>query len=210
MAALLLATAPAAALAGPTIHWGQYATVRSETDGNGLYTYSLTAGTDPLTFIAGQGHVLELSFHGMRQIRDTAGWESSSPSENLVRWTYIGADPLTLGDTPIVFSAQSSISEFRVWPVDLGNPPAPSGLVVGETESVPYGIDAFEPFSFVAPIPEPSALALFAIGGFAAALATRRRSRGTAHRWYRKGKHGDSQKSVPRVPPRPAGAAALP
>jgi hypothetical protein len=143
--ALLLSGVPTATLAGPTIHWGQYATVQSDTDGNGLYTYSLTAGTDPLTFIAGQDHILELTFYGMEQINDTPDWESSSPAADLICWTYTGADPLTLGDTPIVFSAQSSVNESHVWPVATGNPSAPYGLVAGETESGgPYGLDAFQ------------------------------------------------------------------
>lgn len=174
-APLLLSALLPVTLAGPTIHWGQYATVQSETDGNGLYTYTLTAGTDPLTFFAGQDDMLELTFYGMQDLYDTPGWESASLPDDVICWTYTGTDPLVLSETPIVFSAQSSITASQVWPVDLSNPSAPQAFVIGEADPEPYGLDVFQPFSFVAPVPEPSTIGLFVIGGITAALAARRR-----------------------------------
>jgi hypothetical protein len=77
LAGLFLSAVPATTLASPTIYWGQYATVQSDTDGNGLFTYALTAGTDPLTFIMGGNHTFEFAFYGMQEIYDTPDWESS-------------------------------------------------------------------------------------------------------------------------------------
>lgn len=179
LAGLLLSGVAATTLASPTIYWGQYATVQSETDGNGLFTYALTAGTDPLTFIMGGNHFFELTFHGMQDIYDTPNWESSHASgQDIVRWTYTGADPLTLGDTPIVFSAQSTIPDARFWEFSPGPPYVSHGLLVGEVAPPdPYANDMFCGFSFIAPVPEPSSLALFLVGAASVGVLSRLRKR---------------------------------
>ena len=178
LAGLFLSAVPATTIASPTIYWGQYATVQSETDGNGLFTYALTAGTDPLTFIMGGNHTFELTFYGMQKIYDTPDWESSYlPEYDIVRWTYTGTDPVTLNESPIVFSAQSAISDAQLWEFSPGPPYVSYGVLVGQVAPPdPYPNDMFCGFSFIAPVPEPSTMALFAIGGLTVVLVARRRS----------------------------------
>ena len=156
--------------------FGTMISVQSSTDSNGVYSYSVSLGNEPLTF-GGEGSLsMQIPSQYVQDIVSPDGWISEL-SEDGVMWSCTNNDA-RITSQPIVFSLKSSIAGWTNYITSSDDYPA--GKVIGSvynTNGTLYttgiytndfimsmNIVGYESFSFIGPIiPEPTLLLLITI-----------------------------------------------
>jgi hypothetical protein len=144
----------------------------SDTDGNGLFSYTCTKGDEPFLFGLEDGSGgIAIKSYGVLEVYNPPGWTSETGTNGYISWSYTNQGIWFIEDIPVTFSVLSSYTNTILYDRPLSDPSYSRGIVFGGVYttnhtgaaggSVPVG---FESFSFLGPaIPEPSTGALLLI-----------------------------------------------
>jgi len=171
----------AALLFRATTAFATLATVSSSNDGNGLFSYTFSLGTDPYVWGLANGNgTIALRSEAVLQIYSPAGWSGTWQPDGWVNWSYTGPGTVFIGEPSLTFSILSESTTAIAYNEPLaqeGN--FPRGVIGGGAYTYPdhTGLAVgYESFDFIgpAPIPEPATGTLLSIGAISL-LALKRR-----------------------------------
>jgi hypothetical protein len=149
--------------------------VQSSSDGNGNFSYSFTGSSDNpdfgFYFSDGLGTISILAT-GVEAVYAPPDWQGLVTSDGLVTFQYTGLGGVWIQNTPVIFSLNSSIFATKVYD-SVGETSAPF-TEFGNPNNGGWGTEAF---SYLGPVPEPSAKAVFMLGTGILACAAWRSSR---------------------------------
>jgi hypothetical protein len=155
--------------------------VASATDGNGLFSYTFAPVSSSYIWGVSPGNGIVLQSHAVLETISPPGWVASVDADELVSWT--AASGTVFMDVPLTFSVRSAFTGVALYDQLLGSGDIYQGGIVGgmaydlaDYSEITVGL---ERFSFFGPqvIPEPSCLAVAALGGLLVAVARRVRTR---------------------------------
>jgi len=158
-----------------TVSAQTYVSVSSTNDGNGLFSYTFSLGSDSsyVWGVSADNGDIVIPSHGILDIISPPGWTATVDSNEIITWQPTSDECVFIGQPPLTFSVQSSSTEAVLYDELLGSGAGyQQGAVFGtfctnpDHQGVALG---YEMFSFFGPeeVPEPSSFALFA---FAALL----------------------------------------
>ena len=135
-------------------------TVASYTDGNGLFSYTFSGGTNDTYRFQSPEIYIQASF--VVSTDSPIGWETTIESDSIV-WKWTGTVPLIVNNIPFTLSVYCS---------QTGSIVNENGIIAGEIyyevppSSVPPAeLVGYNKFSYLQPIPEPNSVMLVAFCG---------------------------------------------
>ncbi len=156
-----------------TVSAQTYVSVSSTNNGNGLFSYTFSLGSDSsyVWGVSADNGDISIPSHGILDIISPPGWTATVDSNEIITWQSTSDECVFIGQPSLTFSVQSSSTEAVLYDERFGGS-YPMGLVGGSLFTIPdhQGVAlGYERFSFFGPeeVPEPSSFALFA---FAALL----------------------------------------
>lgn len=143
----------------------------SATDGNGVFTYTLSRGADAYLF-GGKAEVLSLLLptHGLQEVTTPQGWCADTAMPNVVRWRWTNAGACVVAAEPLTFAVRSMYVLSASYTDTAALAVYPMATVFGEVYRtnrtryigcpaggvVPANVVGFERSGFTGPIvPEP-------------------------------------------------------
>jgi len=162
---------------------GALTLVDSYTDNNGFYSYTVSSADAPFLFGGDSNLCFQIQSYAVNNIIDPPGWISTINPDEIVCWR-VASNNVELIDDPLVFSLNSTMTDWTTYDEVTIDATYPKGIVVGDvynTNGTLYNISranisnglvssvniaGYERFSFIGPIiPEPAILTtiLFAL-----------------------------------------------
>ena len=140
--------------------FGGMITVSNYTDGQGLFSWTLTKGADPFVWgfdSAHPGHWIHFQAHGLEQTFTPNGWVASNSTQNMVTWRYTNGTCF-IDTTPVTFAIQSHFTNSVSYTNRALDSFYPSGdlfakpyTATNHVEEEGFGTDWFD---FIGPRPD--------------------------------------------------------
>jgi len=145
--------------------------VTSTTDGNGLFSYTFSLGSDPYVWGLDTNGQVIIPSHGILDIAGPPGWAATIDTNDIITWQPTSGR-VFLGQPTLIFSVHSSYTNAVSY--DQMQEPYQMGIVAGVAYTLPDHqalAGGFQWFSFVGPeVPEPSTISLLPLAAVSCGL----------------------------------------